>query len=172
MAETSSYEGELVELQEILKQLPVEDHSEILSQLMIMSNARGQGSRIRLAYQVKDALLTSMENHDLQGQTEKATHLVYHLAKLTKPSRQLFGKSIFKAMSKLYTKTEKKKGQTQHLERKRSRRSVQPPLTIAFPNEDGVEEEDADSPTQRSMEIATTTEPGDTTFTFTTFEMR
>jgi hypothetical protein len=150
MAETSSYEDEMAQLQEILKHLPDEDHRSILSQLMIMSNARGKASRIKVALQLKDSLLSSMENHQLQGESNNAVYLILHLARLKKSYRQLFGKSIFKAMSKLYTKTEKKKGHAQQQQepKKRNRRSVQPPLTIAIPTRDDNEGGEVTSPTQ------------------------
>jgi hypothetical protein len=154
MAETSSYEAEAAQLQEILRQLPDEDHRSILSQLLIMSNARGQSSRIRLALQVKDSLLISMENNQVEGQSKKAIHLIFHLARLKKSYREHFGKSIFKAMSKLYSKAEKQKGQAQKPSKKKNRPSSQPPLTIAILSEEGSEEEPA-TPSP-SMEITTT----------------
>ncbi|KAG7368145.1 hypothetical protein IV203_030888 [Nitzschia inconspicua] len=106
---TSTFESEAVALQEILEKLPDKDHRNILSQLMITTNARGQVSRIKLALQVKDALLASMEENQIEADTDDAVRLIFHLARLKKQYRVMFGRSLFKAMSKLYKHEEKQK---------------------------------------------------------------
>jgi hypothetical protein len=78
--------------------------------MLIMTNARGSASRIKLALQVKHSLLDSMEENNVDLNSDKATQLIFHLARLKKPYRVLFGKSLFKAMSKLYKLSEKDKG--------------------------------------------------------------
>lgn len=77
--------------------------------MLIMTNARGSSSRVKLAVQVKHALLDSMEENKVELNADKATQLIFHLARLKKPYRVLFGKSLFKAMSKLYKQSEKEK---------------------------------------------------------------
>jgi hypothetical protein len=109
IAETSTFESETEALQEILRQLPDKDHRNILSHLMIMTNARGQVARIKLAIQAKDALLASMEANGINAESNDAVKLIFHLARLKKQYRVLFGRGLFKAMSKLYKKAEKEK---------------------------------------------------------------
>jgi hypothetical protein len=99
----TSCQIETTHLQHILRQLPDKDHRAILTQLMIMTNARGRASRIKLAMDIKDVIEASAEDHDVPKKTtEKAIQLVFHLARLKSEIRVLFGKSIFKAMSKLH----------------------------------------------------------------------
>jgi hypothetical protein len=112
MAETSSFESETEALQEILRKLPDKDHRNILSQMMIMTNAKGQVSRIKIALQVKDALLASMESNGIEHNSDKAVQIIFHLACLKKTYRVLFGKCLFLAMSKLYKRSEMQKGGT------------------------------------------------------------
>jgi hypothetical protein len=107
--ETSTFESEAAALQEILRLLPDKNHRNILSQMLIMTNARESSSRVKLAVQVKHALLDSMEENKVDLNADKATQLIFHLARLKKPYRVLFGKSLFKAMSKLYKQSEKDK---------------------------------------------------------------
>jgi len=76
---------------------------------MIMTNARDKVSRINLAFQVQDSLLNMIEKHEMEVNSEKAIQLIFHLARLKKSYRVIFGKSLFKAMSKLFKRTEKRK---------------------------------------------------------------
>lgn len=103
-----------------------------------MTNARGNGSRTRLAHQVKDAILASMEKNQIEIPTDKTIHLIFHLAHLNKTYRQLFGKCLFKAMSNLYGKCEKQKGKRQpQSKKKRKRIKTLPPPTIAIQTDEG-----------------------------------
>ena len=106
---TSSFEIETVALQEILVKLPDDDHRAILSQLMIMTNARDKVSRTNLAFQVQDSLVALIEKNELDVMPAKAVQLIFHLSRLKKSYRMIFAKSLFKAMSKLYKRTEKLK---------------------------------------------------------------
>lgn len=107
--QTSSFEIETATLQNILVQLPDDEHRAILSQLMIMTNARDKASRINIAFQVQDSLVTLIETHRINADPGKAVQLIFHLARLKKSYRVIFGKSLFKAMSKLYKRSEKLK---------------------------------------------------------------
>jgi len=107
--ETSTFESENAALHNILKKLPDKDHRSILSQLMIMTNARGPLVRIKLAVQVQDALLASMETNGIKVDSNDAVRSIFHLARLKKEYRVLFGKYLFKAMSKMYKREEKQK---------------------------------------------------------------
>jgi len=106
---TSSFEIETVALQQILVKLPDDDHRAILSQLMIMTNARDKVSRTNLAFQVQDSLVALIEKNELDVMPAKAVQLIFHLSRLKKSYRMIFAKSLFKAMSKLYKRTEKLK---------------------------------------------------------------
>lgn len=107
--ETSTYVVETAALQEILLNLPDNDHRAILSQLMIMANAREEVSRMNIALQVKDSLLNIIEKNEIEVDSEQTIKLIMHLARLKKPYRSLFGRSLFKAMSRLFKRTEKLK---------------------------------------------------------------
>jgi hypothetical protein len=96
-------------LHEVLQQLPDKDHRNILSQMMIMTNAQGQVSRIKLAQQVKEAMLGSMEENNIEANPDDAVRLIFHLARLKKQYRVMFGRTLFKAMSKIYKRAEKQK---------------------------------------------------------------
>ncbi|MGK3735256.1 MAG: hypothetical protein ACI90V_002096 [Bacillariaceae sp.] len=76
---------------------------------MIMANARDEVSRTNIAFQVKNYLLNTIEKCEIEIDSDKAIKLIFHLARLKKPHRSLFGKSLFKAMSKLFKRTEKLK---------------------------------------------------------------
>jgi hypothetical protein len=155
-AETTSFEAETKGLQDILKQLPDDDHRSILSQLMIMANARGQASRVRLALQVRESLAISMERSNVDGQIDKATHLIFHLALLKKSCRKLFGTCLFKAMSKLYTKAEKHRGQQpEQAKLNHRRRKSPPPPTIAIQNEEGRDEDTVTPTSPTATEMST-----------------
>jgi len=106
---TSTYVVETAALQEILLNLPDNDHRAILSQLMIMANAREEVSRMNIALQVKDSLLNIIEKNEIEVDSEQTIKLIMHLARLKKPYRSLFGRSLFKAMSRLFKRTEKLK---------------------------------------------------------------
>ena len=106
-AEASSLEIDTTALQEILVQLPDDDHRAILSQLMIMTNARDKVSRTNLAFQVQDSLVAVVEKNEIDAEPTKAVQLIFQLSRLKKSYRLIFGKSLFKAMSKLYKRTEK-----------------------------------------------------------------
>jgi len=116
--ETSSYEIESAALQVILVKLPDEAHRAVLSQLLIMANAKDKVSRINLAFQIQDLLTHLMKKHKIEAGTEKAVQLIFHLARLKKTYRVIFGKSLFKAMSTLYRRSEKLKGKTSRIEKK------------------------------------------------------
>jgi len=107
--DASSFEIETAALQKILVELPDDDHRSILSQLMIMSNARDRVSRTNLAFQVQDSLVALIEKHEIDVEPAKAIQIVFHLSRLKKSYRIIFGKSLFKAMSKLYKRSEKLK---------------------------------------------------------------
>lgn len=109
--DTSSFETETAALQSILVELPDDDHRAILSQLMIMTNARDKNSRTNLAFQVQDTLVGLIEKNEMDVEPAKAVQLIFHLSRLKKSYRQIFGKSLFKAMSKLYKRSEKLKEQ-------------------------------------------------------------
>jgi len=106
-SEASSFEIETTALQEILEQLPDDDHRAILSQLMIMTNARDKTSRTNLAFQVQDSLVALVHKNGIDVEPTKAVQLISQLSRLKKSYRLIFGKSLFKAMSKLYKRTEK-----------------------------------------------------------------
>lgn len=109
---TSSWEIETDALQVILVKLPDDDHRSMLSQLLIMTNAKDRISRINIAFQVQDTLLAMIEKNKLEVETEKAVQLIFHLARLKKSYRTIFGRSIFNAMSKLYKQSEQRKRKT------------------------------------------------------------
>lgn len=95
-----------------------------------MTNARGQIPRIKLALQVKDALLASMEENHVESNAEDAVRLIFHLARLKKQYRVMFGRSLFKAMSKLYKREEKEKERNSRRKKTGlSRKSSMPSLT-------------------------------------------
>mmetsp|Transcript_26653 Transcript_26653/g.43808 ORF Transcript_26653/g.43808 Transcript_26653/m.43808 type:complete len:511 (-) Transcript_26653:65-1597(-) len=124
--ETSTFESEQEALQEILFKLDDEDHRNILSQLLIMANARDYASRVKLSYQIRDFLLTSIEQNKVEADSDNAVQLIFHLARLQKPYRLRFGKSLFKDMSKLYKRAEKRnsrKGKRCHSSRTSSKQS-------------------------------------------------
>jgi hypothetical protein len=98
---------------------------------MIMTNARGQVSRIKLALQVKDTLLASMEENKIEANTDDAVRLIFHLARLKKQYRVMFGRSLFQAMSKLYKREEKQKEHEKR--RKKSRRRSSKPSPVQSP---------------------------------------
>jgi hypothetical protein len=77
--------------------------------MMIMTNAKGQASRVNLALQVKDTMLSSMEENNIESKPDEAVQLIFHMAKLKKQYRVMFGRTLFKAMSKLYKRAEKQK---------------------------------------------------------------
>ena len=104
---SSSYLVETASLQNILVELPMEDHRTVLSQLLIMTNARDRVSRTNLAFQVQDTLVALIEKHQIDVDPGKAVQIIFHLSRLKKVYREMFGKSLFKAMSKLYKKSEK-----------------------------------------------------------------
>ena len=104
---SSSYLVETASLQNILVELPMEDHRTVLSQLLIMTNARDRVSRTNLAFQVQDTLVELIEKHQIDVDPAKAVQIIFHLSRLKKVYREMFGKSLFKAMSKLYKKSEK-----------------------------------------------------------------
>lgn len=106
---TASWEIETDALQVILVKLPDDDHRSMLSQLLIMTNAKDRISRINIAFQVQDSLLAVIEKNSLEVETEKAVQLIFHLARLKKSYRTIFGRSIFNAMSKLYKQSEQRK---------------------------------------------------------------
>eukprot|EP00531_Pseudo-nitzschia_arenysensis_P014208 CAMPEP_0116130794 /NCGR_PEP_ID=MMETSP0329-20121206/8666_1 /TAXON_ID=697910 /ORGANISM="Pseudo-nitzschia arenysensis, Strain B593" /LENGTH=645 /DNA_ID=CAMNT_0003625189 /DNA_START=31 /DNA_END=1967 /DNA_ORIENTATION=- len=108
-AQASSFEVETAALQKILVELPDDDHRSILSQLMIMTNARDRVSRTNLAFQVQDSLVALIEKHEIDVEPAKAIQIIFHLSRLKKSYRIIFGKSLFKAMSKLYKRSEKLK---------------------------------------------------------------
>mmetsp|Transcript_28888 Transcript_28888/g.78254 ORF Transcript_28888/g.78254 Transcript_28888/m.78254 type:complete len:835 (+) Transcript_28888:363-2867(+) len=110
--DTSSQEIDTSALQVILVQLPDDDHRTILSQLLIMTNAKEKVNRINLAFQIQDLLLNLIEKYKIDVGTEKAVQLIFHLARLKKSYRVIFGKSLFKAMSTLYKRSEQLKGKT------------------------------------------------------------
>jgi hypothetical protein len=118
--DNSSFEIETAALQEILVRLPDDDHRAILSQLMIMTNARDRASRTNLAFQVQDSLVALIEQHKMDVDTTKAIQLVFQLSRLKKSYRLIFGKSLFKAMSKLYKQTEKLKEKNSPKKKKRT----------------------------------------------------
>lgn len=128
---TSTYVVETAALQEILLNLPDNDHRAILSQLMIMANAREEVSRMNIALQVKDSLLNIIEKNEIEVDSEQTIKLIMHLARLKKPYRSLFGRSLFKAMSRLFKRTEKLKGKCKKekreflLDQERSQQSKQ-----------------------------------------------
>jgi hypothetical protein len=134
IAVTSTFESETAALQEVIQQLPDKDHRNILSQMMIMTNAQGQVSRIKLAVQVKDTLLASMEENNIDANPEDAVRLIFHLARLKKQYRVIFGRTLFKAMSKLYKRAEEQK---EHVMRRKS----------------GLGRKPSDSPTVKSPEL-------------------
>lgn len=72
---------------------------------MIMANARDGVSRINIALQVKNSLLNIVERNGIKVNTDEAVKLITHLARLRKPYRSLFSKSLFKALSRLFKRT-------------------------------------------------------------------
>jgi len=104
-----SFEIETAVLQDILVHLPDDDHRTILSQLMIMTNARDKEKRTSIAFQVQDHLLALIEKNEMDVDCEKAVQFIFHLSRLKKSYRLVFGKSLFRAMSKIYKRTEKLK---------------------------------------------------------------
>ena len=106
--ESSSFEIETASLQKILVDLPTEDHRSILSQLMIMTNAR-QPQRTNIAFQVQDSLVALIETHEIDMDPAKAVQIIFHLSRMKKSYRSIFGKSLFRAMSKLYKQSEQDK---------------------------------------------------------------
>ena len=76
---------------------------------MIMTNARDRVSRTNLAFQVQDSLVALIEKHEIDVEPAKAIQIIFHLSRLKKSYRIIFGKSLFKAMSKLYKRSEKLK---------------------------------------------------------------
>ena len=76
-----------------------------------MTNARDKNSRTNLAFQVQDTLVGLIEKNEMDVEPAKAVQLIFHLSRLKKSYRQIFGKSLFKAMSKLYKRSEKLKEQ-------------------------------------------------------------
>ncbi|VEU45034.1 unnamed protein product [Pseudo-nitzschia multistriata] len=111
-------------LQVILVRLPDVDHRSILSQLLIMANAKDKASRITLAFQIQDLLLDLMEKHKMEEGSEKAVQLIFHLARLKKQYRVIFGKSLFKAMSALYKESEKRKEKNSITSDKKEKKKV------------------------------------------------
>jgi len=105
--DTSSFQIETSTLQDILAQLPDDDHRSILSQLMIMTNARDRNLRINIAFQIQDSLVDLIAKNNMDVEPAKAVQLIFHLSRLKKSYRIIFGKSVFKAMSKLYKRSEK-----------------------------------------------------------------
>lgn len=105
--DTSSFQIETSTLQDILAQLPDDDHRSILSQLMIMTNARDRNLRINIAFQIQDSLVALIAKNNMDVEPAKAVQLIFHLSRLKKSYRIIFGKSVFKAMSKLYKRSEK-----------------------------------------------------------------
>lgn len=123
-----SFEVETASLQKILVELPMEDHRAILSQLLIMTNARDRVSRTNLAFQVQDSLVALIEKHQIDVDPAKAVQIVFHLSRLKKVYRAMFGKSLFKAMSKLY-KTSEKTGKVKSTPKKKKvKRSKESPV--------------------------------------------
>jgi len=122
--DTSSQEIDTSALQVILVQLPDDDHRTILSQLLIMTNAKEKVNRINLAFQIQDLLLNLIEKYKIDVGTEKAVQLIFHLARLKKSYRVIFGKSLFKAMSTLYKRSEQLKGKTTSGEKKEKKKIV------------------------------------------------
>lgn len=106
---STSFEVETSSLQKILVELPTDDHRAILSQLMIMTNARDRVSRTNIAFQVQDSIVALIEKHEIGVDPAKAVQIIFHLSRLKKSYRATFGKSLFKAMSKLYKESEKEK---------------------------------------------------------------
>ncbi len=76
---------------------------------MIMTNARDRVMRTNLAFQVQDSLVALIEKHEMDVEPAKAIQIIFHLSRLKKSYRAIFGKSLFKAMSKLYKRSEKLK---------------------------------------------------------------
>eukprot|EP00533_Pseudo-nitzschia_delicatissima_P008057 CAMPEP_0116113652 /NCGR_PEP_ID=MMETSP0327-20121206/19617_1 /TAXON_ID=44447 /ORGANISM="Pseudo-nitzschia delicatissima, Strain B596" /LENGTH=633 /DNA_ID=CAMNT_0003607013 /DNA_START=88 /DNA_END=1989 /DNA_ORIENTATION=- len=136
-SDASSFEIESAALQKILVELPDDDHRSILSQLMIMSNARDRVSRTNLAFQAQDSLVSLIEKHEIDVEPAKAIQIIFHLSRLKKSYRIIFGKSLFKAMSKLYKRSEKLK------ERKKSDKKKGEKVIIDhktfFNDEEGIE---------------------------------
>ncbi len=152
---SSSFLVETASLQNILVELPMEDHRTVLSQLLIMTNARDRVSRTNLAFQVQDTLVALIEKHQIDVDPAKAVQIIFHLSRLKKVYREMFGKSLFKAMSTLYKKSEKSekvKGKSSpKTKKKKGKRS-------ATDKEDSVQD---DNNTQQEMgEILETEETG------------
>jgi len=100
---------ETAALRDILVKLSDDDHRAILGQMMIMANARDRVSRKNLAFQVQNSLLALIEKHQIDVEPGKAIEHISRLSRLRKTYRLIFGKSLFKAMSKLYKRTEELK---------------------------------------------------------------
>lgn len=129
---------ETAALQRILVELPDDDHRSILSQLMIMSNARDRVSRTNLAFQAQDSLVALIEKHEIDVEPAKAIQIIFHLSRLKKSYRIIFGKSLFKAMSKLYKRSEKLK-ERKKSEKKKGEKVIIDHKTF-FNDEEGIEE--------------------------------
>ncbi len=102
-----------------------------------MSNARDRVSRTNLAFQAQDSLVSLIEKHEIDVEPAKAIQIIFHLSRLKKSYRIIFGKSLFKAMSKLYKRSEKLK------ERKKSDKKKGEKVIIDhktfFNDEEGIE---------------------------------
>jgi hypothetical protein len=122
--DTSSFEIETAVLQDILVKLPDDDHRTMLSQLMIMTNARDKEKRTSIAFQVQDSLLALIEKNDMDVDCEKAVQFIFHLSRLKKSYRLVFGKSLFKAMSKIYKRTEKLKEKNSPKKNKKEKKNT------------------------------------------------
>lgn len=119
-----SFEIETAVLQDILVHLPDDDHRTILSQLMIMTNARDKEKRTSIAFQVQDHLLALIEKNEMDVDCEKAVQFIFHLSRLKKSYRLVFGKSLFRAMSKIYKRTEKLKEKNNPKRNKKEEKNV------------------------------------------------
>ena len=119
-----SFEIETAVLQDILVHLPDDDHRTILSQLMIMTNARDKESRTSIALQVQDHLLALIEKNGMDVDCEKAVQFIFHLSRMKKSYRLVFGKSLFKSMSKIYKRTEKLKEKNSPKRRKKEEKNA------------------------------------------------